>query len=132
MRAGEEFEDQQVRRMETGHGDVIQVFIAFGDVAADQDAQLLHGDSQFHSCFVFRVLGLTGFHGGRYLVHDPNGILRGKYPRPNQVENLDETLVHLTDLSTMADLQAWGVTLETGADSCLIKTRLYFVRQLKS
>ena len=88
--------------MEAGHGDVIQVFITFGDVTADQDAQLLHRDSQFHSRFVLRVLGFAGFDGGRYLIRDPNGILRGKYCPPNQVENLDETLVHLTDLSTMA------------------------------
>jgi hypothetical protein len=45
-RAGpsEELENQQVRGVEAGHCDVIQVFIALSDVAADQNTQLFHGD----------------------------------------------------------------------------------------
>src|SRR5437763_15436459 len=51
---------------------------------------------------MLRILSLAGFDGRRYLIHDPKGILSGKYSEPNQVESLDETLVHLTDLSTIA------------------------------
>ena len=43
------------------------------------------------SSFVFGVLSLARFDGGRCLIHDPNGILSGKYRRPNQAECLDET-----------------------------------------
>jgi len=68
----------------------------------DQDAQLFHRDSQFESRFVLRILGLAGLHRGGCLIHDTNRILSGKYRRPNQVEYLDESLVHLTNLSTMA------------------------------
>ncbi len=40
--AGEDFENQKIRGMETCHRDVIQVFIALRNVLANQDAKLLH------------------------------------------------------------------------------------------
>ena len=134
----EEFEHQQVRRMEAGHGDVSQIFVALGDVTADQDAQLFDRYSQFHGSFVLGVLRLSGFDSGRCLVHDPIRILSGKYGRPNQADCLDETLVHLTDLSTSGmdlfrrGLVSGGATLEVGTDSCLKRTHPYFVRRRKS
>ena len=54
---------------------------------------------------MLRILSLAGFDGRRCLIHDPKGILSGKYGEPNQVESLDETLVHLTDLSTIAQAE---------------------------
>ena len=86
--------------MKAGGSDMGQVLIGLGDVAADQRPQLVHGQPQFLGSFVLGVLCLGRFGGGYRVVHDPNRILRAEYRLPNQAENLDETLVHLTDLST--------------------------------
>ena len=40
--AGQNLEDQKIGRMEARHRNVVQVFIGLRDVAANQDAELLH------------------------------------------------------------------------------------------
>ena len=72
--AGEKLENEKIGGMKGGDGDMVQVFIALRDVAAYQDAKLLHGHAQFLSCLQFGVLGLILLGGERACVHDPNAF----------------------------------------------------------
>ena len=72
--AGQELENQQIRRMERCDRDVIQVFIGLSDVPANQDAQLLYRYTQLLSCLRFGVLSLILFGGKRTCVHGPTAF----------------------------------------------------------
>jgi len=54
--------------METRAGDMIEVFLALRNVAADQSPQLIYGHAQFLSCFQLRILGLADLARERRLV----------------------------------------------------------------
>ncbi len=58
---GEQLQDQKIRRMKTGHGNMGQVLITLRDVIPDQDAELLHRHAKLLGCFGLGVLGLTWF-----------------------------------------------------------------------
>ncbi len=74
MLAREDFENKKVRRMETGHGNVMQVFIALRDVIPNQDAKLLHRQPQLLSRLRLGVLSLVLLGGKSTCVHDPNAF----------------------------------------------------------
>jgi len=56
--AREQPENEQIRGLESGDGNVGQVLIAIDHMAADHGAKLLHGDAQLFRGLRFRVLRL--------------------------------------------------------------------------